>query len=50
MAERSKDLVHGSHHDTLAWVRLVERGTALNQPSMFAGAAALWEAGLAADE
>ena len=47
VAERSKDLIQGSHHDTLAWVRLAERGAALQHSSIFAGPADLWAAGLA---
>ena len=47
VAERSTDLVQGSHHDTLAWVRLAEHGFALGHPSIFIGAAALWAEGLA---
>jgi hypothetical protein len=50
VAERSKDLIQGSHHDTLAWVRLAVRGTALAHSSIFAGSAALWAAGLALDD
>ena len=50
VAERSIDLVQGSHHDSLAWVRLAERGAALDHPSIFAGAAALWAEGLAGDD
>jgi hypothetical protein len=49
-AERSKDLIQGSHHDTLAWVRLAKDGTALVDSSIFAASAALWAAGLVADD
>ena len=48
LRERERDLVRGSAHDTLAWVRLAA------SPSVWAGAAlfttpeALWRAGLAA--
>lgn len=45
-AERSRDLVPGSEHDTLAWVRLAGDGKSLDRPSIFSGAAALWSAGL----
>jgi hypothetical protein len=48
-AERSKDLITGSHHDTLVWLRLAAQGNALADPSIFDGAARLWRAGLAAD-
>ena len=48
VAERSADLVPGSHHDTLAWVRLVDDGTALLDASIFVGAHALWAAGFRA--
>lgn len=50
VAERSTDLMPGSHHDTLAWVRLAREGIAPGMASIFAAAAALWPAGLAADE
>ncbi len=50
MNERSRDLLPGSHHDTLAWVRLAQDGGMLDGPSMFAAAARLWATGLAADE
>ena len=50
LAERSMDLVPGSPHDTLAWVRLAGDGAALLQPSLFAGVAALWAAGLTLDD
>lgn len=48
IAERSRDLMPGSHHDTLAWIQLAGDGNALTRASIFAGAAALWGAGLAA--
>lgn len=47
-AERSRDRLPGSHHDTLAWVRLARDGKALLRPSIFTAAAALWGQGLAA--
>lgn len=47
VAERSRDLIQGSHHDTLVWVRLAEHGAALQHSSIFAGPAGLWAAGLA---
>ena len=50
IAERSKDLIQGSHHDTLAWVQLAKDGTALVDSSIFTASAALWAAGLAADD
>lgn len=50
MNERSRDLLPGSHHDTLAWVHLAQDGGMLDGPSMFAAAARLWAAGLAVDE
>lgn len=41
--ERAKDLVDGSQHDTLAWVRLARDGAALAATaSIFDSAAALW--------
>ena len=50
VAERSNNLIRGSHHDTLAWARLAERGLVLDQGSIFRAAAAVWTEGLAADE
>jgi len=50
VAERSKDLIRGSYHDTLAWVRLAEHGIASVHSSLFAGPTVLWAAGLAADD
>lgn len=47
--ERTEDLIPGSHHDTLAWLRLAGNGNALTRPSIFSAAAALWTDGLAAD-
>ncbi|MBK6854234.1 MAG: hypothetical protein IPG93_22290 [Burkholderiales bacterium] len=46
MAERATDLIPGSHHDTLAWLRLAGNGTALDDRSIFAGAATVWANGL----
>ena len=47
--ERARDRVEGSPHDTLAWVRLAGHGVATNDASPFAGAAALWLSGFAAE-
>jgi hypothetical protein len=46
VAERAKDMLPGSHHDTLAWIRQApaERSAA---PSLFAEAQAAWLEGLA---
>jgi len=49
-AERTKDLIPGSHHDTLAWLRLAAQGLPLADRSLFDGPAALWPIGLAADD
>lgn len=49
-SERTRDLVPGSHHDTLAWVRLACDGFAPGAVSIFADAAALWPAGVVAGE
>ena len=49
VGERSKDLIEGSHHDTLAWLRLAERGIARPDSSIFAAAALVWAAGLGPD-
>lgn len=48
IAERSRDLIPGSHHDTLAWIQIAGDGDALLRPSIFAGAATLWGTGLGA--
>ncbi len=48
--ERSRDLVRGSPHDTLAWVRLAEDGAALVGASIFARPAELWAAALRVDD
>jgi hypothetical protein len=45
-AERSKELIPGAHHDTLAWLELARDGRALDQGSIFDAAAALWPQGL----
>ena len=50
VTERSRDLLPGSHHDTLAWVRLAQDGGTLAGPSIFAAPARLWAAGLAVEE
>jgi hypothetical protein len=50
VAERSNDLIPGSHHDTLAWVLLAKNGIAMTRTSMFEAAASLWTAGLVADD
>ena len=48
--ERSTDLVHGSPHDTLAWVQLAGQRMTLAQGPIFAAAAAVWTLGLNADD
>lgn len=53
MAERSRDRIPGSHHDTLAWLRLVAGNVgARGAPalSMFEAAEANWKNGLAEPE
>jgi hypothetical protein len=50
VTERSRDLLPGSHHDTLAWVRLALDGGKLAGPSIFAAATRLWLAGLVVEE
>ena len=50
MAERSRDHIPGSHHDTLAWIRLASAGVGPAAASMFAAAAPMWEAGFAAGD
>jgi hypothetical protein len=49
LAERLHDRVPGSHHDTVAWVRLAQDGRALAGTTLFDGPARLWQAGLQAD-
>ena len=50
VSERSRDLIPGSHHDTLAWLRLAADGHALQmQRSPFA-ADALWAQGFVVGE
>jgi hypothetical protein len=46
VAERSKDLIPGEHHDTLAWLQLAEHGVGAVDGSIFEQAAAVWKAGL----
>ncbi len=46
VAERSRDLVPGSQHDTLAWIQLAGAGAHADAVSIFAAAAALWQTGL----
>ena len=50
LAERSADLVPGSHHDTGVWLRLAGDGDALARAPIFDAPAALWAAGLRADD
>lgn len=45
-AERSRDRVPGSPHDTLAWVKLAGDGAVLARLPLFAGAGVVWRAGL----
>ena len=49
-AERLHQLIPGSHHDTLAWIRLAADGQRLAQASIFDSATVLWGLGLAAGE
>lgn len=49
LAERLKERVPGSHHDTVAWVRLAQDGRQLVGGTVFEGPARLWQAGLLAD-
>ena len=46
VAERSADLVPGSHHDTLAWLALARDPAALQGRTMFEAADRLWASGL----
>lgn len=47
IAERSRDLIEGSHHDTLAWIREVDAGALVGANSIFATAESLWRQGFA---
>lgn len=50
-AERARDLLPGSHHDTLAWLKLALDPQALRSaPSMFDAALPVWQRGLNLDE
>jgi len=49
-AERSRDLVPHSHHDTLPWLARAMDGAQLDGPTLYAGASALWRAGLASGD
>lgn len=42
VAERLQDLIPGSHHDTLAWLRVAADSSLLSDPSIFTAATALW--------
>ncbi|MDR7331524.1 hypothetical protein [Roseateles asaccharophilus] len=46
VAERSADLLPGSHHDTLAWLALVRDGRVLQGRDPFEAAAKVWREGL----
>jgi hypothetical protein len=48
VAERSRDLVPGSQHDTLAWIQLAGASAHADAVSIFAAAAELWQTGLEA--
>lgn len=47
VAERLHEHQPGSHHDTLRWVHLAQRGERLDGDSIFVAAHALWRSGLA---
>ena len=50
-AERARDLLPGSHHDTLAWLKLARDPQTLGSaPSMFDAALPVWQRGLNLDE
>lgn len=50
VAERTRDLQPGSHHDTLAWVHLARDAGTLAGASIFATAHRLWLTALAASD
>lgn len=49
-AERARDLLPGSHHDTLAWLALAREGVGTGRGTMFTRAMPLWTEGLATAE
>lgn len=46
VAERSSELLPGSHHDTLAWLALVQDGKLLQGRDPFEAASKVWREGL----
>ena len=50
VAERERDRIPGSAHDTLAWVRLAASPAVWAGAALFAAPEALWRDGLAADD
>ena len=42
LEERARDLLPGTHHDTLAWVRMAADGSGWSRASIFEAATALW--------
>jgi hypothetical protein len=50
VAERSRDRIPGSHHDTLAWLGFARHGDALAAPTVFDAAAAVWTAATVRDD
>ncbi len=50
VTERSRDLIEGSPHDTLAWVRQARHAHALANDSIFDGPAIVWAQALADSE
>jgi hypothetical protein len=50
VVERTRELIPGSHHDTVAWVRRAVQGVIPVDASIFAGPTALWAAGLADED
>lgn len=50
VAERAKDLIPGSHHDTLAWLELARDGKTLRGTDLFEQPTALWRRGLGAQD
>jgi len=49
MTERSTDRVPGTHHDTVAWLRLASHDAGPADRSIFVAPEALWETGLNAE-
>jgi hypothetical protein len=50
VAERSRELIPRSHHDTLAWLRLARDGATFSGTTPWAAADAMWRRGVEAEQ